>query len=154
LTDTFRNAVYRLDLRSGAYTELTNQIPGANGIVYDQTNRRAIVVGLGERFSGGDLFFLGIDGALKRANKGPHGILDGLELLPDGRMVVSDWIAVDRPTSGVLKVLSSEGDVLRTLDLGIAIHGPADFAIDKATLTFWIPALIDNKVVIAHPQLD
>ena len=154
VTDTFRNAVYRLDLGSGEYTELTNQIPGANGIAYDQRHRRAIVVGLGERFSGGDLFFLGADGIPKRAEKGPHGILDGLELLPDGRMVVSDWTAVDRPTPGVLKILSSEGEVLRTLDLGVSINGPADFAIDKANLTFWIPALVENTVVIVHPKLD
>lgn len=81
--------------------------------------------------------------------KGPHGTLDGLALLPDGSMVVSDWRAIDPPTAGAVMRLAPDGSVVETLDVGRPIHGPADFAVDVSKNQIWIPATVDGAVVIA-----
>jgi sugar lactone lactonase YvrE len=146
VTDTLRNAVYRLDPQSKAFTELTADIPGANGIAYDAKRKRIIVAGLGENFSGGDLFVLDQAASPRRLENAPHGLFDGLAQLPDGRLLVSDWVAIDHPVAGRLKLLSEDGAVIDSLD--IDLHGPADFALDARTGDLWIPAMVDHEVAI------
>jgi hypothetical protein len=71
-----------------------------------------------------------------------------LAVLPDGRLIVSDWTAVDRPVPGSLLVVSTDGVPSGTIETRREIHGPADFAVDGASGTLWIPATLDNQVVI------
>jgi outer membrane protein assembly factor BamB len=152
LTDTLRNAVYRLDPKSGAFTEFASGIPGANGIAVDPQNGRILVVGLGENFSGGDVFTLDAVGKPSRLEKSPHGLFDGLAVLSDGRLLVSDWnvINLDKPVPGSIYILSAAGTVLSEVRTGREICGPADFAFDGASSTLWIPATIDNQVVVVR----
>lgn len=148
VSDTLRGAVWRVDVRSGAFTTITDGIPGANGVVRDAAGKRTLVVGLGAKFDGGDLFEIPDGGAARRFAEGPHGILDGLALLPDGRMVVSDWRTIDPPTPGKITLHAADGTETATLDVGPPIHGPADFAVDLVRNEIWIPATIDGAVVI------
>lgn len=151
LSDTLRGAVYRLDPATRGWTLLTDAIPGANGIVYDAATRAALVAGLGADFSGGDLYTLPEGGPARRVEGGPHGILDGLARLPDGRLLVSDWIALSPPTPGRLLLLRPDGTDPTPLDLGIPILGPADFGA-AADGTLWIPATLGDAVVVAPPS--
>jgi DNA-binding beta-propeller fold protein YncE len=152
LTDTLRNSVYRLDPKSGAFTEVASGIPGANGIAADPRNGRILVVGLGENFSGGDVFTLDVADKPSRLEKSPHGLFDGLAVLPDGRLLVSDWNVIDlnHPVAGSLYILSAAGTVISEVQIGREIRGPADFAFDAANSTLWIPATIDNQVVVVR----
>ncbi|NLH80954.1 MAG: hypothetical protein GX458_08955, partial [Phyllobacteriaceae bacterium] len=117
----------------------------------DAARRRTLVVGVGENFSGGDFFEIPDGGPARKIEKGPHGILDGLALLPDGETLISDWVAFDPPTAGVLTRQAADGAVIGRLDLGRAVHGPADFAVDPAKGEIWIPAMLEGVVVIAPP---
>lgn len=149
VSDTLRGKLYRLDIGTGTFAVFADGIPGANGVVWDAKAKRVLVVGLGARFEGGDVFEVRADGATHKIENGPHGILDGLALLPDGRMIVSDWRAINPPVPGTITVLAADGSAEKKLDLGREIHGPADFAVDAVRGEIWVPALLDGAIVIA-----
>jgi glucose/arabinose dehydrogenase len=144
VTDTLRNAVYRLNIGSESFHLLTTDILGANGIAVG--NGQAYVAALGANFSGGDVFRLDESGHAARLEKSPHGLFDGLAVLPDGQLLVSDWVAVDRPVSGSFLRVGDEGS--EHVDIGVELHGPADFAFDSKDRTVWIPATLDNRLVV------
>lgn len=149
VSDTLRGVVYDVDPGSGTFAVRAEAIPGANGIVWDAPGKRIIVVGLGAHFEGGDLFEIPLGEKPRKMEHGPHGILDGLALLPDGHLLISDWLSLDPPQPGRITLNSANGSTEKPLDLGLAIRGPADFAIDMAGGEIWIPALIDGEVVVA-----
>ncbi len=149
VSDTLRGTVWRVDVHSGAFAMIADGIPGANGVVWDAAGKRILVVGLGAKFDGGDLFEIPDGGTARRIAKGPHGILDGLALLPDGRMVISDWRSIDPPEAGAVTLHAADGTKTKTLDFGREIRGPADFAVDAVKGEIWIPAMVDETVVIA-----
>jgi len=149
VSDTLRASVWRVDVGTGAFTMVAEGIPGANGIVRDEAGKRLLVVGLGAKFDGGDLFEIPDGGAARRIAGGPHGILDGLALLPDGRLVISDWRSIDPPKPGAVTLHAADGTTTKTLDFGREINGPADFAVDAAKGEIWLPAMRDGAIVIA-----
>jgi len=144
VTDTLRNAVYRLNIGSGSFHLLTKDIPGANGIAVK--NGQTYVAALGFNFGGGDLFRLDESGHAVRLERSPHGLFDGLAILPDGRLLVSDWVAVDRPVAGALLRVGGQGS--ERVDIGLELHGPADLAFDSKGGTIWIPVTLDNRLVV------
>jgi len=155
VSDTLRGTLHRLDLRNGRYTLLASDIPGANGIAVDARQQRAYVVGLGAQFEGGDLFEVDLraPGTARRVEGGPHGILDGVALQADGRLVVSDWVKLGAPTPGVVEIVERGGRVVGTLAAPVPLHGPADFHLDAAGQRLWVPSMLDNQVlVIALPR--
>jgi len=144
VTDTLRNAVYRLDLANRAFEELTTEVPGANGIAVGADGRIA-VVGLGANFSGGDVFRLSEAGRPVRF-VAPNGLFDGVAMLPDGGLLISDWRAVDRPVPGAVLLVTEKG--VDGINLDRDLHGPADFAFDPNNRVLWIPATRDNQVIV------
>ncbi len=150
VSDTLRGAVYRLDPKSGTFTPITNSIPGANGIVVDPKSKQIFVVGLGENFGGGDVFSIDGTGKATLLENSPHGFFDGLAMTADGQLIVSDWKAVDKPTPGALFTLSTANGAVGDIRIEREIHGPADFALDNAKGTLWIPATLDNQIVIVE----
>lgn len=149
VTDTLAGRVYRLDVADGSIEMIADGIPGANGIVNDSANHRLLVAGLGAQFEGGDLYEIREGEAPRKLPKGPHGILDGLALLPNGWMVTSDWRSIDPPTHGSVSLLDGDGSLIRAIDTGVAITGPADLAVDDGGGKIWIPATVDGAVLIA-----
>lgn len=149
VTDTLRGTVYRVDLGTGAFTSVASGIPGANGIAWDARGNRLLVVGLGARFEGGDLFEVTVDGQVRKLDRGPHGILDGLVLLRDERMLLSDWRSFDPPAPGVLSLHAGDGTELARLSLPRDVHGPADFAVDAAAGAVWVPVMREGTVLVA-----
>lgn len=148
VSETIGGVVWELDLATGDFTELTGAVPGANGILYDQASRSALVVGLGAHFEGGDIFRVGLDGSTERVAASPHGIFDGIARLPDGSVLVSDWVAIDPPSPGRFLRLAPDGSgPAEPFDPGVAITGPADFSVDP-TGTISIPASPENSVVV------
>lgn len=148
VTDTLRGELYELDPHAGRFTSVAKGIPGANGVVWDQGRGEAIIAALGADFTGGDLFVWSPAAGLRRTPDSPRGVFDGVALLPDGRVLVSDWVGLT-PQPGVLLVLDPEAGETVSLQLGAEIRGPADFALDTTTGELWIPAMIDGSVLTA-----
>lgn len=153
VTDTLRNAVYRLDPASGDWTLLTDAVPGANGIALATaaapSGTLAYVVGLGAGFSGGDVFALDGSGTPRTVAGAPHGLLDGIVVEPDGTLLVSDWVSLDPPPPGRITAVAPDGTAT-PIDPGATLHGPADFSRDDRG-RLWIPAMPDNAVWIVDP---
>ena len=149
VSDTLRKAIYRLDLNTRAFSTIADNIPGANGIVIDQTRHTLYVVCVGADFAGGGVFRVPLDGkGAPQMWDSPHGILDGVALLPNGDLLISDWVAADRPTEGTLTRYTQDGKRVGAVDLPAGSHGPADFSYDAATGKLWIPLMPDNRVLV------
>lgn len=149
VSETLGGGVWALDLATGSFARLTGAIPGANGILFDPATRTALVVGLGAHFEGGDVYRLALDGRTERVPSSPHGIFDGIARLPDGSVVVSDWISLDPPVPGRFLRLAPDGSgPAEPFEPGAPVAGPADFAIDPAG-ALWIPATVENAIVLA-----
>ncbi len=146
VTDTLRNAVFRLDPATGSWTQLTDAVPGANGIAVDPDNGTIAVAGIGAGFTGGDVFTLGADGRPTMLTGGPHGLLDGIAFRPDGSLLVSDWVSIDPPAAG--RIVDGRGAVTAS---GDDLRGPADFALGPDG-RLWVPSMPGNSVVILPPQ--
>ena len=148
-SDTVRGIVYRIDVTNGTFSPLADHIPGANGVVWDATGKRLLVVGLGASFEGGDFFEIPLGKTARKIEWGAHGLLDGLALLPDGSILLSDWLAITPPKPGVILQYGADGSSQTVFDPGQAIHGPADFSIDIQRNEVWIPATLNGSIVIA-----
>ncbi|MGW4774152.1 hypothetical protein ACWEO2_39690 [Nocardia sp. NPDC004278] len=150
VTDTVRGAVYKLDIESKKFGTLTTSIPGANGIALDKSTKTAYVAGLGAHFEGGDLYKFGIEHAPAAVGKvgTVHGVFDGIALLPNGDLAVSDWVSADKPVPGTIKIYHTDGTEVATVKLPQDLHGPADFALDGAGKNLIVPAVADDKVAI------
>jgi len=143
VTDTLRDAVYRLDLGDKQFTPLATEIAGANGVA---VGRDAIyVVGLGTALAGGDApgDIVRIAGDGTKTALGVHGLFDGIAIDGDA-LLVSDWVAISPPTAG--RILRIEGERVTELPLPEAMHGPADFAYDRAHHQLLIPRSLDQRV--------
>lgn len=147
VTDTLRGELYELDPQTGRFVSRAQGIPGANGLVWDPDRGQAVIAALGADFMGGDLFAWSPADGLRRMPDSPHGIFDGVALLPDGRVFVSDWVSLT-PQSGAFLIFDPGTGESVASQLGVQIHGPADFALDATNDELWIPAMIDGSVVV------
>lgn len=89
----------------------------------------------------------GVDGnAAYRSLTGALGGLDGIYQLPDGRIIFSDWVAVDKP--GALWIFDPANGSLTAMGLSQEAKGPADFLYDKDTGNIWLPGMTEGKVLV------
>ncbi|MEV6773174.1 SMP-30/gluconolactonase/LRE family protein [Nocardia sp. NPDC051030] len=150
VSDTMRGIVYRLDLETKKFEPLASGIPGANGVAVDSGGKIAYVVGTGADFSGGDLWKLDLsqNPVVPQRIGTLHGVFDGLAILSNGNLVISDWISSQGTNPGTVTVYRPDGSEVAKVTLPDNLHGPADFTVDPAGRNLWIPALPDNRVVI------
>ena len=152
-SDTLRGRLYDLDPKTRQVTLLTKDIPGANGIAWDKARGEAIIVALGSDFAGGHLFTWSSARGVRQIPNSPFGIFDGVAVLPNGRVLVSDWISfAGRP--GAMPDLDPATGTASAFPLQTSIRGPADFSFDEADNRLWIPATLDGAVVILSVPED
>ena len=113
---------------------------GPNGIAYDAKNGRFI---LGSFTGGKELMtFKAGDSTVTALVSGP-GQYDGIEVLADGRIVVTSW--ADSSVNVV------NGTTLTRLAGGV--NAPADIGVDTQRNTVAVPRFMDNRVsVYAIPR--
>lgn len=143
-TDT--GALVRVNL-DGAVTPVASGLVGANGILVEGT--QALVVGLGPLGAPGEGYLFRVDlrsGAWRRLGE-VAGRLDGIARLPDGRLLLSDWISIDAPTEG--RLLSFDGRAARPwLRAPASLHGPADFLVSRSRPRLILPRTLDGVVTV------
>ena len=134
---------------------LQENIAGAAGLALDRKNSRLFVAGFGDAaaFDKGvrPVGKLGVmtfkDGlAQYRDISTPMGALDGIGILSNGMLLVSDWVAPDRP--GAIHVFDLHTGKAMDIKLSREIRGPSNFHFDANTGNLWIPLTLEGKVMI------
>lgn len=142
--------VYAVSLVEGpAYTVLIEDAPGVNGLYYDPDEKILYTVGFGSGGNAdGSLWVVRFKRGLTISERitGSVGLLDGVSLLPDGRVLFSDWVAFDRP--GVLRTFDPVTKEFSIVRLSEEVRGPADFYFDASLSTVWLPMMLEGKVLI------
>jgi sugar lactone lactonase YvrE len=128
--------VFRVANGRGTVALSGKALSAPNGIAYDRANGRFILA----PFASKDVMtFKTGDSTVTRLATGP-GSFDGVEVLGDGRIVVSSW------ADSSLSVI--QGSTLRRAVSGI--NAPADIGVDTRRGAVAVPLFQGNRVEI-HP---
>ena len=155
-TATDIGTVFRVPLDEGAApTVVIEGIGGVNGIHVTPDNMLYLV-----SFGGnGGIWEMPVDPyanltgqAAVLSTDGTQ--LDGIALLPDGRILVSDWTGDDDSEAGALRVFTPGRDSLQSVSLPVSVQGPADFHYDADAERIWIPALPESRVVVLPLRVE
>jgi len=140
--------VFEVNLKTGAVQAIAD-VKGANGICYDKATNRLYTCSFSfENLQGGEI------GVINWQQQKPvyekigaiQGAFDGLALMDDHTLIVSDWGAMDHP-AGFVEKIDLTSKTATKLDWPV-INGPADFYFDAKQKQLFIPALVDGKVLI------
>lgn len=133
MTGGFPNRIYRVRGDSVTVALETPTLENANGIAWDAKGNRFLLAGFG-----GKQISAWTPGAatLTKVAEGPGGY-DGLEVLPDGRALVTSW------TDSTVHLVSTKG----TLSPAIRnVAAPADIGIDTKRNVVAVPRFNDGRV--------
>ncbi|RKR05542.1 hypothetical protein C8C83_4895 [Flavobacterium sp. 90] len=146
-TDT--GAIFEVNLKTGRATEIVN-LKGVNGIFYDTKKNQLFVCSfIFENPNAGQI------GVVKwKKNKAVYerignfsGAFDGLWLLDENTLLVSNWAALDH-AAGFLEKINLKKNTAVKLELPL-VYGPADFFVDVKQKSIIIPIVLEGKIVIA-----
>jgi sugar lactone lactonase YvrE len=134
ISHTDADRIFVLDGRRQRLTSAiqSDSLGRPNGIVWDDRGKRFIIVPFGANTIRA---WTGSGNALTAVATGA-GQYDGIEMLPDGRMIVSSW--ADSSLSLI------DGDSIRKLVGGLA--APADIGLDPARSIVAVPRFNDGRV--------
>ena len=149
ITDSFKDHALLVNIHTGAWLVLKGEMKVPNGVVYNAHNDEVYVCSMGTNFDGtGKLFAKKLhndNAAFEPLEGSPAGILDGIVLLDDHRILVSDWIKIKDPEKGNLFVYDLEKKQYTTITMERA---PADIALDTKKHSLLVPQLLDNRLAI------
>lgn len=140
--------IVEVNISSGQSSPLID-LKGANGICYDKASKRLYTCNfLFENLQGGEI------GVVSWQQQKPvyekigdvHGGFDGLELLDDHTLLVSDWVALDHP-AGIVEKIDLRSKTATKVEMP-AMAGPADFYLDAKKKQLFIPVMLESKVLI------
>lgn len=154
VSETNQGRIYRVDLEEETATALDVEIPGANGLVYSESDGELYAVTFGGE-QGGALWTITLteDGEVNEASSRTlleGGQFDGIVMQSDDQLLISDWgVEGDDEAAQALHVVgTAESDSLSTIEL-TDWQGPADFSC--AAGACWIPDLPASVVHIVRP---
>lgn len=142
--------IYKISInKKPSFKLLMDNITGANGLYFDSKQQKLFVVSFGEGSKAN-----GALGAISFQDNKPTyqklteqlGALDGVALLPDSKILFSDWVAFDKP--GVMRVYNLNTKKLTIMNLPEEVHGPADFFYDGKNNQLWLPKMLEGKVLL------
>ena len=140
--------VLEVNVRTGTVNVVAD-VKGANGLTYDKATNRLYVCSFNfENMQGGEIGVISWKKFIASYETlgDVHGAFDGLALLDDHTLIVSDWGALDHPAGFVQKFDLTTKKATK-LDWPV-INGPADFYLDANQKKLFIPAMIDSKILI------
>ncbi len=130
------------------YTRMLIEIKGVNGLAFDAEHYRLFIVNFVDGKGALRVIpFKHGPGELQNLT-GPVGMLDGVALLPGGRVLFSDWVKFGSP--GRLYLFDILSGKTKSVELKEAVKGPADFYYDKVRKKIWIPAMVEGRVMIQN----
>ena len=139
--------ILEVNVKDGSNKVLID-VKGANGVYYDKAKQRLYSCS----FSFADLKG-GEVGVISWKNNNPlyekigdlQGAFDGLALIDDHTLVVSDWGALDKP-AGFVETIDLNTKQATKLNWPM-MAGPADFYFDAKGKQLVIPAMVESKVL-------
>jgi hypothetical protein len=139
--------ILEVNIRTGFITVLMD-VKGANGVYYDQESKRLFTCSFSfEDITAGEVGMIHWNGYTPVYEKvgDVKGAFDGLALIDDHTLVVSDWGALDKPAGFVEKIDLNTKKATK-LDWPL-IAGPADFYFDPMEKQLVIPAMVENRLL-------
>ena len=124
--------VFRIENRKATVALTFADKPGPNGITWDSAGSRFVIVPFGAK----SIFqWAPGDSSARVIAEGP-GMMDGVEPLGDGRLLITSW------ADSSLFVLDA-GKITRLLG---GLPGPADIGFDRERGRIAVPSLTDNRL--------
>ena len=124
--------VFRIENRKATVVLTFADKPGPNGITWDSAGSRFVIVPFGAK----SIFqWAPGDSSARVIAEGP-GMMDGVEPLGDGRLLITSW------ADSSLFVLDA-GKITRLLG---GLPGPADIGFDRERGRIAVPSLTDNRL--------
>jgi hypothetical protein len=145
VSSTMNDAIYKVK-KSGSVKQLQikgDKTHGANGLYTRCGKLYAANYGRGGTPDGSFGKMGTCSKKFKEFDKG--GAYDGIGWLK-GNVIVTDWVNPSGD-NGRLIMHKPGSDVMRIIDLGRPIGGPADLCVDKKNKIVWIPAQRENKLL-------
>lgn len=148
-TDSFKGQVLLVNIFAGTYIVLKGNVAGPNGVCYDAAADKVYVCAMGPDYNGtGKIYARKLhdnNAAFEQLEGSPVGLLDGMILLDDHRLLVSDWLTLNNPTTGKLHVYDLNKKQYTTINIQ---RGPADIALDASRQALLVPQMLDNQLKI------
>jgi sugar lactone lactonase YvrE len=110
-----------------------------NGVAV-RPNGRVLVVNYDPFRGHRDVLEVGPGGFVRTVATLPTGLLDGVVLLRDGRLLVSSWVDFSNATAGVIYLVERDGDILQVAS---GFQNPSDIGFDEKRQRLLIPELPD-----------
>lgn len=152
VTSTDLNKIFQITLGYHQHIETLNipEIKGANGICFDNKKNRLYANGLGSFNSEkgeGEIGYVDWENGKPKYSKitALTGFFDGIALIDDSTIVVSDWVNLAK-AEGVLKKININTGA-SALIKSEPIGGPADFYFDSKNKDLIIPATQEGKLL-------
>lgn len=140
--------VFEVNVRTGFDSPVAD-VKGANGLYFDKTTQRLYTCSFSfENMQGGEIGVITWKDRIPSYEKlgDVHGAFDGLALLDDHTLIVSDWSALDHP-AGFVEKFDLNTKKATKLDWPV-IAGPADFFFDAKQNRLVIPSMVASKLLI------
>jgi hypothetical protein len=139
--------VYLINITGKSFDVIGN-INGANGVTYNTATKKLYACGMGKNMDGSGKLFVK-DMSNKNASfaelpNSPTGVFDGLELMDNDHLLVTDWHGADS-TKGRFVVYNLKDNSIKIYPVDA---GPADVHYDKASHTFYLPQMLKNSLLI------
>lgn len=148
VSDSYKNKVFKLDVREKKVSELQGEVITANGLAYDAVSKLVYVTGMGPGLDGtGGIYVKSLakpDEAFQLLPGSPLGVLDGLSLL-NNQLITSDWVSLGAPV-GKLYVYDLAHHTYQVLLP--SVQSPADFYLEPITQRMLLPLTLRNQVVV------
>lgn len=125
---------------------IADSIKGPNGITYSKKDDRLYVCGFGENFMPvGEIGYIDLGKPIKHFTKltSRQGYYDGIGILDDHTIVVSDWVAFEK--KGVIFMVNIHTGEINNINKEL-IAGPADFMVnDKREIIS--PEMMQSRII-------
>jgi alkylhydroperoxidase/carboxymuconolactone decarboxylase family protein YurZ len=151
-TCTISGKVFNIPLNNESKISVLDipEIKGANGISYDATSNKLVVVGLGSFDSPkglGEIYIVSLNGKQPTSNKlnGITGFFDGVEWLDENHIITDDWVSLSE-NKGIVNIVNIKTLEIKKLN-PIPIGGPADFFLDKEQKQLIVPATLQGRLI-------
>jgi sugar lactone lactonase YvrE len=136
--------IHLSDIPSFEELVLTDSIHGPNGLIFDKKHNRLYACGFGTNNQpNGEVGYIDIEKKTFTKIIDRLGYYDGIALLNDNNIIVTDWVAFEK--KGLIMKINPDNKNIENIN-SIPVAGPADFMLtDKNEII--IPEMIDGNIL-------